>query len=76
MDVTRAANHDLAHLPPDLVADLFAELRRRWTTIMPIRERLRPYAGRMRRYVQPAWSSPHLGWVRASVRRAAEWERR
>jgi hypothetical protein len=76
MDVTRASNHVLPHLPDALVTEIFAELRRAWPRVMPARERLRPYAGRVRRVVQPEWSRPYFGWLRAAVRTITDRERR
>jgi alpha 1,2-mannosyltransferase len=76
MLATRATNHDLGHLPPAFVAEIFRELQLDWPRIMPVGERLRPYAGIVRRVVQPWWLRPYFGWVRSSVRRVTERSRR
>jgi hypothetical protein len=76
MIVTRSNNHHLGHLPAETVESIFSELRYRWPLVMPVRERLRPYAGIARRIIQPWWVRPYFGWLRAVVRRVTDRERR
>ena len=76
MDVTNPSNHVLPHLPAPFVEEIFAELRSEWPRVMPVRERLRPYAGMVRRAVQPEWSRPYFGWLRSAVRTLTDRERR
>jgi hypothetical protein len=76
MDVTRASNHVLPQLPAEFTAEIFAELKREWPRIMPVGERLRPYAGMVRRTIQPEWSRPYFGWLRAGIRVLTDRERR
>ena len=66
--VTRQENHDLSHLPPALVSEIFEELQRRWPEVMPLRERARPYLGVMRRTLQPMWIRPYFKWLTSLMR--------
>jgi len=56
--VTREESHDLPALPAAVVREILVELRRRWSSVVPIRERLRFHAGiarRVSRDRRPAW---------------------
>ena len=66
--VTRQENHDLSHLPPALVSEIFEELQRRWPEVMPLRERARPYLGVMRRTLQPMGIRPYFRWLTSLMR--------
>ena len=66
--VTRQENHDLSHLPPALVSEIFEELQGRWSEVMPLRERTRPYLGVMRRTLQPMWIRPYFRWLTSAMR--------